>query len=150
MKKIIVCVSILTVILSMFVACGDKADDSESTTSSATSHSKSTIDPNYSMTKPQYTVGSPKTSEKFGSDSRAYVIAHYDENGYVAKEDVYENGKMVYYYVVTGTDETGNAIQVKYYTPQGKFVAYFDNGFFFDEKGNKMSETKFEELLGVK
>ena len=31
-----------------------------------------------------------------------------------------------------------------------KAVAYFDNGFFFDEKGNKMSETKFEELLGVK
>lgn len=63
MKRFIVCISILTAILSMFVACVDKADDSESTTSSATSHSISTINPNYSMTKPQYTVGSPKTSE---------------------------------------------------------------------------------------
>lgn len=149
MKKFIICVSVLTVILSMFVACGNNEEDSASTTTTTASNSISTIDPDYSMTKPQYTVGSPKTSEKFGSDSRAYVVAHYDENGYVAREDVYENGKMVYYYVVTGTDEMGNAVQVKYYTPQGKFVAFFDNGFFFDEKGNKMSETEFESLLGI-
>ena len=148
MKKIIVYFSILTVILSMFVACSDKNDDSES--ASTTTHSISYIDENYSMTKPQHTVGSPKTSEKYGSDDNAYVIVHYDENGYVAKEDVYENGKMAYYYVVTGTDEVGNAIQIKYYTPQGKFVAYYDNTFFFDEKGNKISETSFETLLGIK
>ena len=139
MKKFIICVSVLTVILSMFVACGNNEDDSASTTTT-TSNSISTIEPDYSMTKSQYTVGSPKTSEKFGSDSRAYVVAHYDENGYVAREDVYENGKMVYYYIVTGTDEMGNALQVKYYNPQGRFIAYYDNSFFFDEKGNKLPE----------
>ena len=135
MKKIIVCISILTVILSMFVACGDKPDDSESTTTSTTAHSVSTIDPNYSMTKPQYTVGSPKTSEKFGSDSRAYVIAHYDENGYVAKEDVYENGKMVYYYIVTGTDETGNAILVSIHQNMFSDSRYHGAQVFYGPEG---------------
>ncbi len=150
MKKFIVCVSIFPVIISLFVACGDKADDSESTTSSTMSHSISKIDPNYSTTKPQYTVGAVKTSEKNGTDNRAATITYYDENGFMVKEEIFENGKMVYYYTVSATDDMGNAIQVKYYTPNGKFVAAYDSGFFFDAKGNKMSETTFEALLGVK
>lgn len=150
MKKFIVCVSIFTVIISLFVACGDKADDLAASTSAPTTHSISYIDDNYSTTKPQYTVGAVKTSEKNGTDNRASTITYYDENGFIAKEEVFENGKMVYYYTVSATDDMGNAVQVKYYTPKGKFVATFDHGFFFDAKGKKMSETSFEALLGVK
>lgn len=150
MKKFIVCFSIFVVILSIFVACGDKEEETESTTSVATTHSISYIDDNYSTTKPSYTAGAVKTSERFGNDDRAYVIAYYDENKFLTKEEIYENGKMVYYYISAGNDEMGNATQVKYYTPDGKFVAAYDNGFFFDEKGNKISETSFEAKLGIK
>ncbi|MBO5420659.1 MAG: hypothetical protein J6A67_01790 [Clostridia bacterium] len=94
-------------------------------------------------------MGAPKTSERYGNDDSAYIIVHYDENDLIAKEEIYENGKMAYYYIVTGTDEMGNCIQAKYYTPSGKFVATFDNRFFFDEKGKKMSEDEFESRLGV-
>lgn len=150
MKKFIICISIFTVILSMFVACGDKGEETESTTSAPTTHSISYINDNYSTTKPSYTAGAVKTSERFGDDDKAYVIAYYDENNFLAKEEVYENGKMAYYYISTGNDDMGNSTQVKYYTPDGKFVATHDNGFFFDEKGNKISETSFEALLGMK
>jgi hypothetical protein len=146
MKKFIVSISILMVLLSVLVACEDKEESVDSSTTT-TSSTISTIDPNYSMTQPQYTVGAAQTSERFGTDNKAYVVVHYDENGNVAREDVYENGRMAYYYIVTGTTEEGNAIQVKYYKPDGRFVAYFDNTFFFDENGNKISETEFESIL---
>lgn len=148
MKKFIVCVSILVVILSIFVACGDKGEETSSTTSSATAYSISYIDDNYSTTKPSYTAGAVKTSERFGNDDRAYVIAYYDANNFLVKEEIYENGKMACYYVSSGNDEMGNATQVKYYTPDGKFVAVYDNGFFFDAKGNKMSESEVKAKLG--
>lgn len=147
MKKFIVCISILTVIVSLFVACGDEKDASPSTT---TTVPKSYIDDDYSTTKPSYTAGAVATSERFGNDDKAYVIAYYDENGFHTKEEVYENGKMMYYYTSAGNDDMGNMTQVKYYTPDGKFVAAYDHGFFFDAQGNKISETSFEALLGIK
>ncbi len=149
MKKFIICISIFTVMISMFVACGDKGEEAESTTSAPTTYSISHIDDDYSTTKPSFTAGAVATSERIDNDDKAYVIAYYDENGFRTKEEVYENGKMMYYYVSAGNDDMGNMTQVKYYTPGGKFVAAYDNGFFFDANGNKISETSFEALLGI-
>lgn len=150
MKKFIVCISILTVIVSLFVACGDENDDSQTTTTTTAVSEISYISDDYSTTKPSYTAGAVATSERFGNDDKAYVIAYYDENGFHTKEEVYENGKMMYYYTSAGNDDMGNMTQVKYYTPGGKFVAAYDHGFFFDAQGNKISETSFEALLGIK
>lgn len=151
MKKIIVCISILTVSLSIFVACSDKSDSEETTaTTSLTTveTQRSTIDPNYSMTEAQYTVGVVQTSEKFGDGSEFY-INHYDDNGWIAKVDFYKKGKLAYYFIVDATDEMGNCLRSKYYTANGNFVAYFDNTFFFDASGNKITETEFEKRLGI-
>ena len=147
MKKFIICISILIVILSLFVACGDEKDGSQTTT---TTVPKSYIDDDYSTTAPSYTAGAVETSEKIGTDDKEYVIAYYDADGFVTKEEVYEKGKMIYYYTSAGNDDLGNMTQAKYYTADGKFVAAYDNGFFFDAEGNKISETTFEALLGVK
>lgn len=145
MKKFIVCISILMLLLSVLVACGDK--DAEGETTTTTESTISTVDPDYSMTEPLYTVGDVKTSERYGSDNRAYVVNYYDENDFITKQEVFENGIMVYYYTVSATDDMGNCIQAKYYTVNGKFVAIFDNGFFFDADGSKISETEFENRL---
>ncbi len=151
MKKLIICISILAVVLSMFAACSDKSDGEETTATTASTTvetQRSTIDPNYSMTQAQYTVGDVQTSEKIGDDSE-YYINYYDDIGWIAKAELYRNGKMVYYYTVDATDEMGNSMRSKYYTANGTFVAYFDNTFFFDASGNKMTETEFERRLGV-
>lgn len=150
MKKLIICISILIVIVSLFVSCEDENIEEQTTTTTTTAASEiSYISDDYSTTKPSYTAGAVATSERFGNDDKAYVIAYYDENGFHTKEEVYENGKMMYYYTSAGNDDMGNMTQVKYYTPGGKFVAAYDNGFFFDANGNKISETTFEALLGI-
>ena len=149
MKKII---SILLCFIMLFslVACTEDGDSNPTTTTTTTATSEiSYISDDYSTTKPSYTAGAVATSERFGNDDKAYVIAYYDENGFHTKEEVYENGKMMYYYTSAGNDDMGNMTQVKYYTPGGKFVAAYDNGFFFDANGNKISETTFEALLGI-
>ncbi len=150
MKKIIVCVSIFTVILSIFAACSkDQQEGGTTTIAAATTGTtqRSTIADDYSTTEPQYTVGSVQTSEKIG-DADEFYINYYDENGFVAKVEIYENGRMAYYYTVVAADEMGNCLQSKYYTPNGTFVATYDNTFFFDSAGNKISETEFEKRLG--
>ena len=150
MKKFIICISILTVIISAFAACNKNQAEGEATSSTASAAASSQhtkIDDNYSTTAPQHTVGGVQTSEKFG-DGKEYYINYYDENGHVAKVEIYESGKMAYYYVVVATDELGNSVQQKYYTPSGTFVATYDNTFFFDSSGNKITETEFEKRLG--
>lgn len=142
MKKILVLLSASILILSVLTACEKKPEEETTTTTSLTS-----ID-NYSLTEPSYTVGTVATSEKVDSGDGEYQIHYYDADGTPARCDYYRDGKLAYYSVYSATDDMGNAIQEKYYTADGKFVAIYDNGIFFDESGNRLSENYVMENLG--
>ena len=149
MKKFCICFSIILIIISVFAACNKTATE-EGTADAGTASKTSTsykppvvVDPTFD----DRTVGSVQTSEKFGGGSE-YYIEYYDENGFVVKSEVYENGKMVYYSTVNIADSMGNGKQVSYYTSGGSFVATYKDGIFRDSAGNEMSETEFEKKLG--
>lgn len=130
--------------LSIFTACGKKPDEGETTTTTTTNNY---VNDNYSLTEPSFTVGAVKTSERFETGENEYQISYYDENGLPAKLETYRNGKLVYYSLVSGADDMGNSVQEKYYTADGKFVAIFDNGIFFDESGKRLSEDYVQAQL---
>ncbi len=143
MKKILVILSVLILISAVFTACDKKqnAQDEEKNTSAD-------IIDNYSLTEPSYTVGAVATSEKYDTGEGEYQIRYYDADGIPARCDYYRDNKLAYYSIFSGTDDMGNAIQEKYYNAEGKFVAIYDNGVFFDESGNRLSETYVLEILG--
>lgn len=130
MKRFFVFVSVAVLIMSVFTACDKKPDDSITTTSKD----------EYSLTEPSYTVGAVATSEKAETGENTYEIRYFDSNGVPARCDYYRDGKLAYYSVYSATDEIGNAVQEKYYTADGQFVAIYDNGVFFDESGNRLTE----------
>lgn len=144
MKKTLIFISVLIIILSLFTACDKKSDEGETTTSPTMNDY---ADDNYSLTEPSFTVGAVKTSERFETGENEYQLYYYDENGLPAKLETYRNGKLVYYSLVSGADDMGNSVQEKYYTADGKFVAIFDNGIFFDESGKRLSEDYVQAQL---
>lgn len=151
MKKIIVFVSVLTVIVSVFSACSKTQTEKEYVgTAATTADTSKNVSDNITANHFEQEVGSIQTSEKVG-DEDSYHIFYYDENGYDAKVEHFENGKMIYYYTVVVADENGNGLQLNYYTPSGTFVAMQKNGepTFYDSAGNVMSETEFENKLGL-
>ena len=97
------------------------------------------------MTQPSYTVGAVDTSEKYQTGENTYEIRYFDSQGVPARCDYYRDGTLAYYSIYSGTDEIGNAVQEQYYTADGQFVAIFDNGIFFDENGNRLTE---DEAIG--
>lgn len=141
MKKLLILFSASILILSVLTACEKKPEEDSTTTTIPTF-----ID-NYSLTQPSYTVGAVATSEKVDSGNGEYQIHYYDSEGIPARCDYYRDGKLAYYSVYSATDDMGNAIQEKYYTAGGKFVAIYDNGIFFDESGNRLSENYVMENL---
>lgn len=143
MKKILIVTASLFLLISILSACDKKPEEEEITNTTTTEF----VD-NYSLTQPSYTVGAPETSEKYDTGNGSYEIRHFDADGNPAKCDYYRDGKLAYYSVYSGADEMGNAIQEKYYTADGKFVAIYDNGIFFDESGNKLSENYVTDKLG--
>ena len=141
MKKSILLISIFILLLSVLSACGKNGDNTDDVP-------KDTItDGTYETTAPLYTVGDVQTSEKYEISDNEYQIAYYDTNGAGAKLEVYRNGKLVYYYISSSVDESGNCIQQKYYTADGKYIGAFDHGFFFDENGKQISEDVMESKL---
>lgn len=145
MKKAIMLISVLILLCSVLSACDKKENnvDSDSTTTT----SDTTRDDKYETTAPLYTVGDVQTSEKIENGEGEYNIAYYDANGAGARMDVYRNGKLVYYYTSSSVDDLGNCIQQKYYTADGKYIGAFDNGYFFDENGQQITEDVFESKL---
>lgn len=147
MKKFSVCLSIILIIISVFSACNSTPAEGEATdagTAATTQKAPIAVNPDFE----DRTVGSVQTSEKYGGD-KDYYIEYYDEDGLVTKTAVYENGRMVYYFTVALADIMGNAKQIDYYTPGGKFVATQKDGCFYDASGKQMSETEFENRLGL-
>ncbi|MBR6531184.1 MAG: hypothetical protein IKT61_01625 [Clostridia bacterium] len=132
MKKAFIFIAFAVVIMSVLTACEKKNDDTLTTTSKD----------DYSLTEPSYTVGAVATSEKAETGENTYEIRYFDANGVPARCDYYRDGKLAYYCVYSGTDEAGNAVQEKYYTADGQFVAIYDNGIFFDESGNRLTEDE--------
>ena len=132
MKKIYIFIAVAFLVMSVLTACDKKNDDTLTTTSKD----------DYSLTEPSYTVGAVATSEKAETGENTYEIRYFDAEGVPARYDFYRDGKLVYYSIYSGTDESGNAIQEKYYTADGKFVAIYDNGIFFDENGNRLTEDE--------
>ena len=100
------------------------------------------------LIRPLTTVRSEVYRQAKNSVAAANIISNIDENGFVVKSEVYENGKMVYYSTVNIADSMGNGKQVSYYTSGGSFVATYKDGIFRDSAGNEMSETEFEKRLG--
>ena len=142
MKKILILLSVSMLVLSVLTACEKKPEEDSSTTTTIP-----TFIDDYSLTEASYTVGAVATSEKVDTGNGEYQIHYYDADGIPARCDYYRNGKLAYYSVYSATDDMGNAIQEKYYTADGKFVAIYDNGIFFDESGNRLSETYVIENL---
>lgn len=137
MKKLLIFISAISLLFAAFTAC-DKKQNEDSTTTTIPYD-------DYSLTEPSYTVGAVATSEKAETGENTYEIRYFDANGVPARCDYYRDGKLAYYCVYSGTDEAGNAVQEKYYTADGKFVAILDNGIFFDEAGNRLTE---DEAIG--
>lgn len=148
MKKIIIFASVFALLLSVLSACNDKVDESN-TTQTTTTTPNTHFDGTYVTTAPEFTVGAVETSQKIEITDEEYHIAYYDSNGAGAKLEVYRNGKLVYYYVSSSVDDTGNCIQQKYYKANGEFVGTFDNGYFFDANGNQISEDVMNSKLGL-
>ncbi|MBR3836093.1 MAG: hypothetical protein IKJ69_04840 [Clostridia bacterium] len=135
MKKLIVFVSVFSIVFAFFTSCNQKQEDDTTTTIPYDE---------YKLTEPSYTVGPVATSERFDTGENEYQVSYYDDNGFAVKLETYRNGKLSYYILVSGADETGNATQQKYYTADGNFIAIFDNGIFFDEAGNHLTEDYVE------
>lgn len=144
MKKTVIFISVLILLLSVMSACDEKENNTDSTSITT---SDTTRGEKYETTAPIYTVGDVQTSEKAELNENEYQIAYYDANGAGVKLEVYRNGKLAYYYESSSVDEVGNCIQQKYYTADGKYIGAFDNGYFFDENGQQISEDVFESKL---
>lgn len=145
MRKTLILVSVLILLSAVLSACNRTDDKTDDGTLPFAPNTK--VDEKYETTASQHTVGYVQTSEKFEISDEEYHIAYYDNNGVGAKMEVYRNGRLAYYYTSASVDETGNCLQQKYYTADGKYLGAFDNGYFFDENGKQISEDVMESKL---
>ncbi len=149
MKKILIFLSMMILISSILSGCGDRKSEDVTTTTAAptTEESITIVGDTYVTTEAKYTVGNVETSRKFETKDNEYEISYYDANGFAVKLEVYRDGKLRYYYTATSVDETGNCIQQKYYTPNGKLIGTFDNGFFFNANGEQITEDMMQKEI---
>lgn len=135
MKKISLLFISILLLLSLN-ACGKKAVDPPVSTE--------TTNP------PPYTTvinGKTYTAQKLGSHDNNYQIGYFDDKNRAERFEYYKDGKLSYYYISSDFDENGNDNVQKYYNSDGKLLATFDRGKFYNASGKEISESEMDALI---
>ena len=138
MNRRIYAVCLLIIIAAAFGACGKKPGLASPNT---------VVSETYSTTEPKYTAGKPEKSERLDMGENEYELMYYDASGVGVKLEHYRDGKLRYYYVCSAVDPDGNCLRQSYYKVSGKLLGIFENGYFFDAKGNQITEDMMEVML---
>lgn len=141
MKKYALILLLFVLILSTATAC------SRSYEKPAVKNPNGSLYEEHTTTAPEFTVGDEQTSRKDKTGNDSYEINYYDSNGLATKKEIYIKNVLKYYVVVSAVNEDGNSIQEEYYTADGKLFGVMDDGFFYDGKGNQISEDIMEVTL---
>lgn len=141
MKKALFILSAAILMLSVFSACGkNKTIEMEKPVGYE-------FDETHTTTQAQYTVGKEAKSVKNEVGKNEYDIDYMDEDGDAVKREHYKDKVLKYYIEISAADKDGNSVQQKYYDPKGKLVLTEDNGNYFDENGNEVTEEMLDYLL---
>lgn len=135
MKKISLLFILILLLLSLN-ACGKKAVDPPVSTE--------TTNP------PPYTTvidGKTYTAQKLGSQDNNYQIGYFNDKNQAERFEYYKDGKLSYYYISSDFDENGNDNVQKYYNSDGKLLATFDRGKFYNVSGKEISESEMDALI---
>lgn len=135
MKKISLLFILILLLLSLN-ACGKKAVDPPVSTE--------TTNP------PPYTTvidGKTYTAQKLGSQDNNYQIGYFNDKNQAERFEYYKDGKLSYYYISSDFDENGNDNVQKYYNSDGKLLATFDRGKFYNTSGKEISESEMDALI---
>lgn len=161
MKKFLM-ISLTLLLAFSFVSCNGKKlnkPEEESTGTSATVSTQPTTTKRYfpddkpedvySTTVPSKVIGKEETSKRHDIADGEFDIIYYAPDGTGKKYEHFKDNMIRYTCVDVAVDDDGTVLREEYYDADDVLLAVYDNGRYFDGKGNQISEGTMDYLLSL-